>query len=244
MQSHEKLAVYQLSLKFLDHRRRLLADVERVVSACDHLDRAGESIPLNIARASSLWSARERMKYIAIANGSALECAAALDVLAVRKLLGVEGLRSAKDVLRSMVSMLIAWRKTTGQRVLEEGAKYKTGEPWCFDHEKLDVYRAALELNGWLADVQLHLRVGADLDAKVDKSATSIVLNIAEGNGRFGSADRRKFIAIAGHAVSLLSALLDVAALDADPSCDFAYGRQLLPRIAAMLNAWSNSLAE
>ena len=43
-------------------------------------------IPLNIAEGNGKFSTIDRARFLEIARGSALECAACLDVLAVRKL--------------------------------------------------------------------------------------------------------------------------------------------------------------
>ena len=85
---HEKLIVYQKAMHFATLRGGLLHDLVRRVAACDHLDRGAESILVNIAHGSNTWSPKERIVYLGHANGSALECAACLDVLAVKALLG------------------------------------------------------------------------------------------------------------------------------------------------------------
>jgi len=85
---HEKLIVYQKGMRFAVLRGVLLERLSRRVAACDHLDRGAESILLNIAHASSTWSATERIVYLGHANGSSLECAACLDVLVAKNLLG------------------------------------------------------------------------------------------------------------------------------------------------------------
>ena len=78
---HEKLIVYQKGMRFASLRGDPLKDLPRRVAACDHLDRGAESILVNIAHASSTWSPQERIVYLGHANGSALECAACLDVV-------------------------------------------------------------------------------------------------------------------------------------------------------------------
>jgi hypothetical protein len=53
---HEKLIVYQKGMRFAVVRGALLAGLPKRVAACDHLDRGAESILVNIAHASNLWS--------------------------------------------------------------------------------------------------------------------------------------------------------------------------------------------
>jgi four helix bundle protein len=65
----------------------LLSGLPRRVAACNHLERATESILVNIAHASKTWFPKERIVYLGHANGSALECAACLDVLVAKNLL-------------------------------------------------------------------------------------------------------------------------------------------------------------
>ena len=61
---HEKLKVYQKGMRFAEIRSTLLDGLLRRVAACDHLDRAAESILVNIAHASSSWSPKERIVYL------------------------------------------------------------------------------------------------------------------------------------------------------------------------------------
>ena len=54
------------------------------------------------------------------------------------------------------------------------------------DHAKLDVYQCALDLLEQLDDLVSGLPAGrAHLKDQLDRAATSIVLNIAEGAGEF-----------------------------------------------------------
>ena len=63
-----------------------------------------------------------------------------------------------------------------------------------FEHERLDVYRLALE---WLAiadDIVQHLPRGrSHLADQLTRAATSIVLNIAEGAGKYSNGDKRRY---------------------------------------------------
>jgi four helix bundle protein len=83
---HEKLDVYQEAIAFCGWVGDLLAQISAKAAAKDQLDRASTSIPLNIAEGNGKFSARDRGRFLEMARGSALECAACLDVLLVRKL--------------------------------------------------------------------------------------------------------------------------------------------------------------
>ncbi len=122
----EKLIVYQKAMNFIALKNSLIGAITRPVAAYDHLTRGAESVVVNIAYAHASWSPKKRLVYLGYANGSALECAACLDVLVAKKLLNVEKAQSGKNLLAEVVSMLIAMHKATGNRVSEEHAVYRT----------------------------------------------------------------------------------------------------------------------
>jgi len=181
---HEKLTVYRKGMAFAASRSGLLEGLRRRVAACDHLDRAAESILVNIAHASSSWFPKERIVYLGHANGSALECAACLDVFVAKELLASHDVYPSKSLLAEIVSMLIAMRKTTANGVCEDQAPYRTEKGRLFSHEDLDVYQTALRLTGWVESLFTAFSCSADLLSKLDTSTTAIVLNLAEGKGR------------------------------------------------------------
>ena len=241
---HEKLIVYQKGMRFATVRSVLLEGLPRRVAACDHLDRGAESILVNIAHASSTWSPNERIVYLGYANGSALECAACLDVLAAKSLLAAEDIHPGKSLLAEVVSMLITMRKTAAKRVHEGHVAYRTKTGRLFDHEDLDVYQAALQLVAWLDPMLAVFSCSADLRTKLDKSTTSIVLNIAEGNGRFTGTDQAKFYETAYKATVQSASLVDLAASNGVAVVSrVEQGREVLRRIAAMLTALSKVAA-
>jgi four helix bundle protein len=112
---HERLKVYDKSLEFVGLSTEVLGRVTRKVAACDHLARATESIPLNIAHASSSWSPTERITYLGHANGSSLECAACLDVIAEKQLLTSSEVLAGKRQLREIVNGFGGCRQCFGQ---------------------------------------------------------------------------------------------------------------------------------
>jgi four helix bundle protein len=80
-------------------------------AAKDQLDRASTSLPLNIAEGNGKFSTVDRARFLEIARGSALECAACLDVLEVRKLVAAERIVPAKEKLVRIVNMLMGMLK-------------------------------------------------------------------------------------------------------------------------------------
>lgn len=237
---HEKLKVYQKGMTFAVMRNELQVGFSRHVSACDHLDRASESILVNIAHASGSWYPKERVVYLGHANGSALECAACLDILVAKKLLDKIAAAPGKSILSEIVSMIIAMRKTASNRVREESVVYRTKKGCLFSHEDLDAYQTAIQLVAWLEDVNEQFSCSADLLSKLDKSTTAIALNIAEGTGRFTGKDQSKFFGIAYKSTVQSAALVDLAtATVATDNSQKEYGLQLLRRIAAMLTSLS-----
>ena len=79
------------------------------------------------------------------------------------------------------------WRRPLGE------ATMSPSEDRWFDHEKLDVYRESLVFVGWLSGLlETVLRAG-DVKDHLDRTADSIVLNIAEGNGKYAPKDRCRF---------------------------------------------------
>ena len=235
---HEKLTVYRKGMDFAAMRGELLGRVPRRVAACDHLYRGAESILVNIAHASNSWAPNERIVRLGDANGSALECAACLDVLVAKRLLADTDVYPGKRLLSEIVSMLIAMRKTTANRVCEEHDLYRTEKDRLFSHEDLEVYQTALRLTCWVESLSTAFSCSADLLSKLDTSTTSIVLNLAEGNGRFSGADHAKFLGIAYRATVHSGALIDLATANSSLGLSqIEDGREMLHCIVTMLTS-------
>ena len=107
MLTHEKLDVYKCALRFTEAALQLSNKLPRGYSgASDQLRRASISIALNIAEGAGKQSPADKRRFYAIARGSALECAAILDIV---KLL-IQGqeilIADSKILLHRIVSML------------------------------------------------------------------------------------------------------------------------------------------
>jgi four helix bundle protein len=110
------------------------------------------------------------------------------------------------------------------------------------DCERLDAYRVAVEFQLLAASIGSGRRLGALRD-QLDRASVSIVLNIAEGSGRFAPADKAHFYLIArGSAMECLAAvsLLQARSLAAPELC--RRSRSLLTRIVAMLTRLSTAM--
>jgi four helix bundle protein len=121
---HEKLDVYRKSIAFCAWVGDFLSLVTQKTAAKDQLDRASTSIPLNIAEGNGKFSVKDRARFLEMARGSTLECAACLDVLVARKLATLEQIAGAKSELAAIVRMIIGLLKRFSERadVLHEDA--------------------------------------------------------------------------------------------------------------------------
>ena len=79
-----------------------------------------------------------------------------------------------------------------------------------FHHEQLNVYRKALGVTEWGAENIKLQEVPVKTFRRFDALTTSIVLNIAEGNGRFSDADKRTFFETAHKAAIGTAAYCDL----------------------------------
>jgi four helix bundle protein len=113
--------------------------------------------------------------------------------------------------------------------------------PVQFDHEKLDVYQLSLGFITWTSTLFGELR-----DAKIpqtkevvdqlDRASISVVLNIAEGNGRRTGQARAKFFDDARGSATECAACLDVmVATGACGSARMTDGKVSLLRVVSML---------
>ena len=68
--------------------------------------RAAESVVRNIAAGAGRWSEADSAKHYEIARGEAMECAASLDVMTLRRLVVPERYEYGIRLLESVVAML------------------------------------------------------------------------------------------------------------------------------------------
>lgn len=106
MFDHEKLKVYQDSIKFVAFADELLETIPKNIAAHNQLERASTSISLNIAEGNGKHTSADRCSYFDNAKGSSLECAAALDILLAKKKVTEEQASRGKKILIEIYSML------------------------------------------------------------------------------------------------------------------------------------------
>jgi four helix bundle protein len=100
----EKLDCYQIALQFNALAGRLVPRGHRELR--DQLSRASLSISLNIAESAGRTSRADKAHFIAIARGSAMECAAIVDVLLTSGIVAIGLCREARVSLIRVVQML------------------------------------------------------------------------------------------------------------------------------------------
>jgi four helix bundle protein len=107
---HERLDVFQVALE-------LAAMIPALTKAArpalrDQLERASSSIALTLAEGNARRTRRDRHHFFSMAQGSAMECAAAIDVLRVTGHLAPADATRAKHKLTRIVQMLVGLRRS------------------------------------------------------------------------------------------------------------------------------------
>jgi len=128
MFDHEKLRVYQEALAFASWAETILERAKKTSPLHDQLDRARTSILFNIAEGNGRFTAPDRCRFFDAARGSVLECAACLDLLAIKKLIDPQELAQGKELLQRIVSMLVGLiRSNSPDRLHENPVSYRVG---------------------------------------------------------------------------------------------------------------------
>jgi len=79
-----------------------------------------------------------------------------------------------------------------------------------FDHEKLKVYRKAVEFIAWVHKIIITIKVKCPTLDQFERASDSIALNIAEGNGKYSRKDRCRYFDIAKGSCFESAACLDI----------------------------------
>ena len=106
---HERLDCFQVALEFAGMVPALTKSARPALR--DQLERAAASICLNIAEGCGRRTRRDRLHFFAIAQGSAMESAAALDLLRVTGAIAFSETVPAKHKITRVVQMLVGLRR-------------------------------------------------------------------------------------------------------------------------------------
>src|SRR5688572_26447201 len=114
---HEKLIVYRKAREFLAIAYAINKQLPRGnADVVDQLGRAARSVMFNIAEGAGRWTGREKAKFYAYAQGSATECAAALDAIAVGESVAAAQVARGRAVLIEIVRMLVVMTRRVRDR--------------------------------------------------------------------------------------------------------------------------------
>jgi four helix bundle protein len=103
----QRLDVYRCAVQFLALALEITRRSPRGYGpVMDQLRRAALSIPLNVAEATGRTGEADAARTFAIARGSAMECAAILDALALMAIVSTEQHDRGCNLLEREVSML------------------------------------------------------------------------------------------------------------------------------------------
>ena len=113
-----------------------------------------------------------------------------------------------------------------------------------FDFEKLEVYKKAKQFNKSIALFLVHTKVDKVTHDQLRRASFSIMLNIAEGAGRFTNKDKRNFYVISRGSAFECVAILDyLCDIDQIKESDYKKYYQFLEEISKMLFALIKGLS-
>ena len=113
-----------------------------------------------------------------------------------------------------------------------------------FDHERLDVYRAAIDFVILVDQVVETFPKGrAYLADQLRRAGSSVPLNIAEGAGEFSGNEKIRFYRIAKRSATECASIFDVCrSLNLIQETLYSRARELLIRIVSMLIKMAKAL--
>jgi len=142
---HDRLDVYRLAIDYVAESFSITTELSGAHRhARDQWLRAAQSIPLNIAEGNGKRSVKDRSRFLDIARGSALECAAIQDVLSATNGLDDHRHLEMKRSLHRIVAMLtrlisrlnvVAEPETSYNTAIDYEYEYRDAE-YEYEHEE------------------------------------------------------------------------------------------------------------
>ena len=113
---HEKLDVYQTAIELVILIDTIVENLPRGRAyLADQFQRAGTSVPLNIAEGAGEYSGSEKCRFYRMAKRSATECAAIFDICQRLELVEERQYVQGRELLIRIVAMLIRMAQGTSQ---------------------------------------------------------------------------------------------------------------------------------
>ena len=110
---HEKLDAYQVAIELILLIDTIIPHFPRGRAyLIDQLQRAGASVPLNIAEGAGEYSGQEKVRFYRMAKRSATECASIFDISRRLKLIEPMQYEKGRELLLRLVSMLTKMAQT------------------------------------------------------------------------------------------------------------------------------------
>ena len=106
---HERLDCFHVALEFAAMVPALTKAARPALR--DQVERAASSIALTLAEGCARRTRRDRHHFFSMAQGSAMECAAAIDILRVTGCLSQADATRAKHKLTRIIQMLVGPRR-------------------------------------------------------------------------------------------------------------------------------------
>jgi four helix bundle protein len=238
--NHEGLDVYRRALHFCAEMDTLIDGWDPRHAIRDHLVRAADSVIEQLARACAA-PGHMKSRIMDYSLGSIMECGGCLDIARVKSLEAPEYLAEQKDEAVGLFRMLMGLDKSWEARSVQEASgEYKAhrrprGRHDSFYHERLNVYQLPLSVMAWFVAHDPLETLSSRLYRKVDETLTSVILNVAEGNGRRSDADKKRFMKTSYDASIKAASLLDLCAIKgAFKAVDVDQIKQTLVRVTAM----------
>jgi four helix bundle protein len=114
---HERLEAYRVAREFLALAQAVLDEMPRGSARLrEQLADAAESVLLNTAEGAGRRSGADKARFFDYARGSAEECAAALDAMAIRRLAGRGRVEAGRALLHRAVRLLSGLARSARER--------------------------------------------------------------------------------------------------------------------------------